>query len=348
MMEEVLELLAADSPREDRSASARASTTTSNATDDNHNSSVSGLDNSSGSGTNHDEDCEDSGVHCSADSGSAEALGEQAGRSQFSVDTSPSNDDSVYSAGHRAVHEQEQGGDSTLELVQQMENSMYTSLMPHAHPTAASRLSGQPTLPPAYHRSSWSPQFAHSGMPEAFGMVPGLIASAATASVPNVPPPPAALPVLSGPVTAPVALPVAQPELTIRGSSSPHKMPRASLPGATSKVLPTPRQVHVMNSAEFDELRRKLRMQIASRRYRKRKKEESRQQKAQIQQLQAELARLEDMETQTKQYQQRSLESLEGELKLRKDEVVDLSEKIQDAAKEELDWITAMSSHSRK
>ena len=39
-----------------------------------------------------------------------------------------------------------------------------------------------------------------------------------------------------------------------------------------SKLLPTGQLVHVINSTEFDELRRKLRMQTASRRYRKRKK----------------------------------------------------------------------------
>ncbi|KAG3157626.1 hypothetical protein PC116_g16395 [Phytophthora cactorum] len=105
-----------------------------------------------------------------------------------------------------------------------------------------------------------------------------------------------------------------------------------------------------MNSAEFDELRRKLRMQKASRRYRKRKKEAARQQKTQIQELQAELVRLQDIEAQTQQYQQRSIESLEQELKIHKDEVTDLTEKVQDAAKEELEWsqIHVMSSQLRR
>ncbi|KUF91939.1 hypothetical protein AM588_10004462 [Phytophthora nicotianae] len=95
-----------------------------------------------------------------------------------------------------------------------------------------------------------------------------------------------------------------------------------------------------MNSAEFDELRRKLRMQTASRRYRKRKKQEARQQKTQILELQAELARLQELEAQTKQYQQRSTESLERELKIHKDEAADLSDKVQAAAQEELDWVS--------
>ncbi|KAG3015092.1 hypothetical protein PC121_g14219 [Phytophthora cactorum] len=103
-----------------------------------------------------------------------------------------------------------------------------------------------------------------------------------------------------------------------------------------------------MNSAEFDELRRKLRMQKASRRYRKRKKEAARQQKTQIQELQAELVRLQDIEAQTQQYQQRSIECLEQELKIHKDEVTDLTEKVQDAAKEELEWIHVMSSQLRR
>ncbi|KAL3674795.1 hypothetical protein V7S43_000723 [Phytophthora oleae] len=100
-----------------------------------------------------------------------------------------------------------------------------------------------------------------------------------------------------------------------------------------------------MNSAEFDELRRKLRAQTASRRYRKRKKEESRQQKSKILELQAELTRLQDLETQTKQYQQRPIASLENELQMHQDEISDLSQKVQNAVNEELDWINLMSGH---
>ncbi|KAH7485178.1 uncharacterized protein KRP23_4232 [Phytophthora ramorum] len=95
-----------------------------------------------------------------------------------------------------------------------------------------------------------------------------------------------------------------------------------------------------MNPEEFDELRRKLRMQTASRRYRKRKKEEARKQKMQMQELQAELVSLQELEA----YRQRSVESMEEELKIHKAEVADLSGKIQDAAKEELHWMTIMRS----
>ncbi|TDH73536.1 hypothetical protein CCR75_004079 [Bremia lactucae] len=131
-------------------------------------------------------------------------------------------------------------------------------------------------------------------------------------------------------------------------NKSVHKKIRSSPPHATSKILSTGQRIHVMNASEFDDLRRKLRMQTASRRYRKRKKvsfksdsvieaniEEARQQRAQILELQAELTRLKEIEAQTKQYQQRSIESLEKELKMHNDEVTDLSKKIQDAAKEE-------------
>ncbi|KAG6611573.1 cell 5a endo1 [Phytophthora cinnamomi] len=104
-------------------------------------------------------------------------------------------------------------------------------------------------------------------------------------------------------------------------------------------------RVHVMNGAEFDELRRKLRMQTASRRYRKRKKDEARQQKMKIQELQSELFRLQELEAQSKKYQERSQESLESELKIHEDEIGNLWGKMQEAAKEELDWVSMMSSH---
>uniref|UniRef100_A0AAV1VHU3 BZIP domain-containing protein n=1 Tax=Peronospora matthiolae TaxID=2874970 RepID=A0AAV1VHU3_9STRA len=113
-------------------------------------------------------------------------------------------------------------------------------------------------------------------------------------------------------------------------------------------MLPTGQLVHVINSTEFDELRRKLRMQTASRRYRKRKKEKSRQQKVEIQELQAELARLQEAEAQWKQYQKRSIESLQKELEMHEQEAIALSKKVQDGAKEEFDWVEVMSGHLRK
>ncbi|CAH0491272.1 unnamed protein product [Peronospora farinosa] len=115
-----------------------------------------------------------------------------------------------------------------------------------------------------------------------------------------------------------------------------------------SNVLPTGKRVHLLNSAEFNELRRKLRMQTASRRYRKRRKEQSRHQKMQLQELQAELARLHEYESQWNQYQQRSVESLQDELEMRKNEAASLTKTIKVAAKEELDWVELMSNHLRK
>ncbi|KAF1778380.1 Glycoside hydrolase superfamily [Phytophthora cactorum] len=276
MMEEVLELLASDSPSQDRSASTTASNTTDN-----------GLNRSSISDSNHDEDDDDNGWR----SGNTEDTGDQAGTRL----SSPSNDDSVEEknpAEHRTGQEQEQ---TPLDLVQQMKNSM------------------------------------NAGLLEFFG---GDLA----ASAPNVPPPAAALPAIPGQAAVAAPIPIASQRSVARRSTSPHDKPGASASDATSKVLPTGQRVHVMNSAEFDELRRKLQMQTASRGCRKRKKEAARQQKTQIQELQAELARLQDIEAQTKQYQLRPIESLLKELKTHQDEVADLSEKGQDAAKKELDW----------
>ncbi|GMF18055.1 unnamed protein product [Phytophthora lilii] len=64
-----------------------------------------------------------------------------------------------------------------------------------------------------------------------------------------------------------------------------------------------------------------------------------RQQKLHLQKLQAELVSLEDLATQSKRYEQRSMESLENELKILNDEIADLSEEVQDASKKELDWV---------
>ncbi|KAH7485047.1 hypothetical protein PRIC1_004348 [Phytophthora ramorum] len=94
-----------------------------------------------------------------------------------------------------------------------------------------------------------------------------------------------------------------------------------------------------MNSAEFRELRRKLRMQVASRRFRKRRKDESRQRKMQIQALQAELAHLRDVEGQIKRYEHLSVQSLQEELHIHEQEVASLSDKVLEAAKEELQWV---------
>ncbi|KAF1778345.1 hypothetical protein GQ600_12334 [Phytophthora cactorum] len=224
MMEEVLELLASDSPSQDWSAS----TTASNTTDTNHNSSVTGLNHSSTGDTNHDED-EDNG-------GSAEDTG-------GNVEMSSSNDDSIeekYPAGH-SVQEQVQG---SLGLVQQTQDLMYA--------TALALL--------------FYPSRRNVGRLEFFGGDLGLIASAAAASSPNAPPPAAASPAKPGQVAVAAPIPIAPQQSIGRRSTSP---PRTSASDTTSKVLRTGQRVHIMNSAEFDEFRRKLRMQKASRRYRK-------------------------------------------------------------------------------
>ncbi|CAI5742818.1 unnamed protein product [Hyaloperonospora brassicae] len=103
-----------------------------------------------------------------------------------------------------------------------------------------------------------------------------------------------------------------------------------------------------MNATEFDELRRKVQMQTASRRYRKRKKEISRHKTMRLQRLQVELSRLQDREAQMKKYQQHSVESLQQELEMHQDEVANLSCKVEAATSSERDWITAMSKYLHK
>lgn len=129
----------------------------------------------------------------------------------------------------------------------------------------------------------------------------------------------------------------AQFTATLTPAMTAEQLPAAA--AATTNILPTGQEVHVMDDGEFDALRRKLQMQTASRRYRRRKKEQTSQKNAEIQELREQLARLHELEADHVQYQQRSVESLEEELEQRRKEVEELSLEVETAAKEELDWV---------
>ncbi|KAG7383504.1 hypothetical protein PHYPSEUDO_003597 [Phytophthora pseudosyringae] len=189
--------------------------------------------------------------------------------------------------------------------------------------------------------------FRHPTTPHYWIGDPRMIGTASTFKLPEVP------------VPAPSARPVQR--------NRSQSLQERTRPTTTTSVLPTCQRVHVMSSAELDEFRRKLRMQTASRRFRKRKKvgppkypvafapllslhqylqlvcgrqEQSRKGKRKVQELQAELAHLRDIEAQSEQYQQRSVESLQEELHIHEQELASLSEKVQEAVKEELDWVS--------
>ncbi|KAE9070855.1 hypothetical protein PF010_g26106 [Phytophthora fragariae] len=280
MMEEVLELLAMDSPLgDDRTESTTASSKSNDNDMDNNPSSLTGFNHSSADGTTQD----DGGDIASSDISEA-------------IETSCPNND----CDGQQQEEEEQS---------------------HPVPAAEEVRGDGPQMP----ISSSMPQAAPGR-----GMMP------------------IQLPQWSAQLHLPVApLPrfASQPP---RDSAASRLKMRAAAATTTSHVLPNGQRVHVMNGAEFDELRRKLRMQTASRRYRKRKKDESRQQKMKLQERQSELARLQELETQLRNYQKRSRGSLEGELKFHKEEIADLwTKKIQNAAKKEIDWVNLMSSHLR-
>ncbi|ETI55446.1 hypothetical protein F441_01834 [Phytophthora nicotianae CJ01A1] len=117
-MVEVLELLASDSPSQDRSAS----TTTSSVTTDSHNSSITGSNHSSVSGdTNHGDNGDVQGTLLD--------VGDQTRSGSSHLVTLPSSGDNFeekYPAGYRTDEEQEQ---ATLGFVQRMQDSMYAPLV---------------------------------------------------------------------------------------------------------------------------------------------------------------------------------------------------------------------------
>lgn len=326
-MEEVLELLAADSPSGDKTTPSSASTTACSTTDKSHDISVPGQSYSHVSDTDYNEDDEDDGMQNTA---AAEGRRDSTGTKLSNVLAYLSHEDPFKEQIFPRDKEQLQGENGFVQQI-----PIPTSLKSHARSAVAPRPPIQPTLQPPYHRSSWSPLKSNAGMSHFFCEDPRFVAFTASTSASNPPS-----------YNFATAIPIASSDSTARRPLSPYKKSRILCSDALSKVLPCGQRVHVMNSIEFDELRRKLRMQTASRRYRKRKKEEARQQKVQVLELQAELTRLKEIKSQAKQYQQRSIESLEKELRMHKDEVSDLTEKIQDAAKEEQEWVDAMSSSS--
>ncbi|KAE8881453.1 hypothetical protein PF007_g26143 [Phytophthora fragariae] len=90
--------------------------------------------------------------------------------------------------------------------------------------------------------------------------------------------------------------------------------------------------IRVPSVAELDELRHKLQANATTVGHDKHQK------KTRIRALRAELARLRQFEAQLQQYEQRPLSSLQGELQTRQREIADLSNKLQRATQEELDW----------
>ncbi|CEG49260.1 uncharacterized protein PHALS_07032 [Plasmopara halstedii] len=304
MMEEVLELLAADSPNRDEATPASVSTTASITTDSKFGSSVFGHRRNSVTSHTFDEI-------------------DEVGDMQSSCDTRSSGEKGDFTGNTHVFDEEKIPTQTSVEQVQETDdlisrNSMHIPSMSSVRVSGVPRLPAQSMLPPPYHRSSWSLQLTNAQMFQLFGEDLESITSTISANV------------------------------MARSPSSPYKKKSKVSPSSgKSKVSPTGERVHVMNSAEFDDLRRKLRMQTASRRYRKRKKEEARQEKAQVLELQAELTRLEDIKLQTQQYQQRSIESLKKELEMHEKEVTDLTEKVREAVKEEQEWIDAMNSSLR-
>ncbi|KAL7678511.1 hypothetical protein Plhal304r1_c102g0175281 [Plasmopara halstedii] len=97
--------------------------------------------------------------------------------------------------------------------------------------------------------------------------------------------------------------------------------------------------VHILDDNQFNDLCRKAKVQPTVLLNDKRQKNEIRQQKVKIQQLKAEVFRLRQSEAQLEQYEHRSVKTLKKELRMRRNEVADLSIKIQNAAREENEWV---------
>ncbi|ETO84171.1 hypothetical protein F444_01875 [Phytophthora nicotianae P1976] len=117
---------------------------------------------------------------------------------------------------------------------------------------------------------------------------------------------------------------------------------------APSKVFRSGQHVHVLNDDELTDLCRRMEAQTATLGRAIHQKEKVRQQKTLIQQLEAKLSRLQGVEAEIKQYERRSVESLRDELALHQHEIADLSRKLENAAKKEVDWINTMDESLRK
>lgn len=119
-------------------------------------------------------------------------------------------------------------------------------------------------------------------------------------------------------------------------------------PQPSNVVLPTGQEVHVMDDTEYEDLRRKLQMQITSQCYLKSEKDETRHQKMQLQQYRAELARLKQLEAEHLRYRQRPMESLQQELAALTQEVADLSQQVEAATAKERHWFDTINSRLHK
>ncbi|CAH0521956.1 unnamed protein product [Peronospora belbahrii] len=188
----------------------------------------------------------------------------------------------------------------------------------------------------ASQRSSPTPQrLLHGAVPQSLAANPCSMDFACAPESCQSFPLPIQEPIVARKTIASALIPISPPasllHYGLQDLQLPIENPRtsAALLTSGSSILLTGQRVHVSSSAEFEELRRK---------------EAARHKKMHLQKLQVELSHLQYMEAETKQYQEHSVDSLQQELKMHQDVVADLCSKLQDAAREELDWVTHLPS----
>ncbi|CAI5742580.1 unnamed protein product [Peronospora destructor] len=102
---------------------------------------------------------------------------------------------------------------------------------------------------------------------------------------------------------------------------------------------PTAKVVHEICAIEREDLCRQTEVLTTSLKRRKRDNMDVTHQQCQLQESRSELCRLLEIEAQLKEYEKRSVESLEVEFQMLQQEVVSLSDSVEAARQEEIDWV---------
>ncbi|CAI5721688.1 unnamed protein product [Peronospora destructor] len=119
------------------------------------------------------------------------------------------------------------------------------------------------------------------------------------------------------------------------------KEPESKTPGISpiDSGNPTAKVVHEICATEHEDLRRKTEVLTTSLQRIKRDNMDVTHQQRQLKESRSELCHLLQIEAQLKEYEKRSVESLEVEFQMLQQEVASLSDPVEAARQEEIDWV---------